>query len=123
MKSICCRNYTMFQCLFFLSIKCLHKTPERGGWKLSEMVQIQQGNVDIVTNPEFTQRKKMAETTLPINLDILKKRDEIPIKLAELSYNNSERAVTLLRKWGEKKSPITELHKELCKSLRREDIY
>ncbi|GAB3051189.1 hypothetical protein [Virgibacillus ainsalahensis] len=89
---------------------------------MKELVQIQQSNVDFVTHPEFVQKKKMAETTLPINLDILEKRDEIPIKLAELSYNNSERAVTLLRKWGEKKSPITELHKELCESLKKEDI-
>lgn len=55
--------------------------------------------------------------TLPIDLELLKKREEIPAKLAELSYINSDKAILLLRKWGEKKSPITEMHKEICESL------
>lgn len=54
---------------------------------------------------------------LPIDLDLLKKREEIPSKLAELSYGNPNAAILLLRKWGEKKSPITELHKEICSCL------
>lgn len=56
--------------------------------------------------------------TLPINLDLLKKREEIPIKLAELSYSNENQAVILLRKWGEKKSPITDLHQEINDCLK-----
>ncbi|MYL41788.1 hypothetical protein [Virgibacillus salexigens] len=55
--------------------------------------------------------------SLPIDLDLLKKREEIPRKLAELSYRNSDQAVNLLRKWGEKKSPISVLHKELSDCL------
>ncbi len=54
---------------------------------------------------------------LPVDLDLLKKREEIPIKLAELSYNDSDEAINLLRKWGEKTSPITELHDDICASL------
>lgn len=57
--------------------------------------------------------------TLPIDLELLKKREEIPAKLAELSYINSDKAILLLRKWGEKKLPITEMHKEICESLER----
>ena len=55
---------------------------------------------------------------LPISLDLLQKRQEIPGKLAELSYLDSEQAVILLRKWGEKKSAITELHAELTNYLK-----
>lgn len=55
---------------------------------------------------------------LPIDLDLLKKREEIPIRLAELSYRNSEQAIILLRKWGEKKLPITILHKEISDCLK-----
>ncbi|MFD1363072.1 hypothetical protein [Lentibacillus salinarum] len=55
---------------------------------------------------------------LPIDTDLLKKREEIPIKLAELSYVDSEKTINLLRKWGEKNSPITVLHKELNDSLK-----
>ncbi|WP_156290743.1 hypothetical protein [Oceanobacillus salinisoli] len=59
---------------------------------------------------------------LPIDLELLKKREEIPIKLAELSYRNSEQAVILLRKWGEKKSPVSVLHKEICDYINREGV-
>ncbi|QKY69440.1 hypothetical protein [Lentibacillus sp. CBA3610] len=55
---------------------------------------------------------------LPIDTDLLKKREEIPIKLAELSYVDSDQAINLLRKWGEKSSPITVLHEELNDSLK-----
>lgn len=55
---------------------------------------------------------------LPIDLDLLKKREEIPTKLAELSYDAPERAVFLLRRWGEKRSPISTLHEEIITSLK-----
>ncbi|MCR1835010.1 hypothetical protein NSA56_11445 [Oceanobacillus caeni] len=55
---------------------------------------------------------------LPIDLDILQKRQEIPIKLAELSYADQENALRLLRVWGEKKSPISVLHKEIVDCLK-----
>jgi hypothetical protein len=38
--------------------------------------------------------------TLPIDLDLLQKRKAIPVKLAQLSYINPEKAIQLLRKWG-----------------------
>lgn len=58
--------------------------------------------------------------TLPIDTDLLKKRQEIPIKLAELSYSNEKEALILLRKWGEKSEPITTLHDEITSQLREE---
>jgi hypothetical protein len=36
--------------------------------------------------------------TLPIDLELLQKRREIPVKLAQLSYINPEKAIELLRK-------------------------
>ncbi|MFD2046046.1 hypothetical protein ACFSTA_12350 [Ornithinibacillus salinisoli] len=59
---------------------------------------------------------------LPIDLDLLKKREEIPEKLAELSYGNAEKAILLLRKWGERKSPITVLHKEISDCLKKSEV-
>jgi hypothetical protein len=59
---------------------------------------------------------------LPVDLDILKKREEIPMKLAELSYSDASSAIQLLREWGEKKSPITVLHKEICKCLKESGV-
>jgi hypothetical protein len=55
--------------------------------------------------------------TLPIDLDLLQKRREIPIKLAQLSYLNPEKAIELLRKWGEKQVPITPLYEEIIQAL------
>ncbi|WP_165769121.1 hypothetical protein [Virgibacillus profundi] len=56
--------------------------------------------------------------TLPIDMEILQKREEIPVKLAELSYTNPEKSLELLRKWGEKRTPITPLHEEIRKALK-----
>lgn len=50
---------------------------------------------------------------LPIDVDILRKRKMIPIKLAELSYTKPEEALKLLQVWGEKKMPITPLFNEI----------
>ncbi len=55
---------------------------------------------------------------LPIDMDILQKRREIPIKLAELSYKDKDQAIILMRKWGEKKTPISELHEKISSQLR-----
>jgi len=55
---------------------------------------------------------------LPIDLDILQKRKEIPVKIAELSYKDEEKAIHFMRMWGEKKIPITEIHELLSMSLR-----
>lgn len=59
---------------------------------------------------------------LPIDLDILEKRQEIPVKLAELSYINSNQALIFLRKWGEKSSPISVLHKDICSCLKEGEV-
>ncbi|MED3905811.1 MULTISPECIES: hypothetical protein [Anoxybacillaceae] len=55
--------------------------------------------------------------TLPIDLELLQKRREIPVKLAQLSYINPEKAIELLRKWGEKQVPITPLYAEIIQAL------
>lgn len=54
---------------------------------------------------------------LPIDMDIIAKRKEIPEKLAELSYKNEKKALEYMRLWGEKKKPISELHADLTKAL------
>lgn len=56
--------------------------------------------------------------SLPIDLELLKKREEIPEKLAALSYINKEQAIVLLRNWGEKKVSISILHGELTNFLK-----
>lgn len=50
---------------------------------------------------------------LPIDVDILRKRKMIPVKLAELSYTKPEVALKLLQVWGEKQKPITPLFEEI----------
>ncbi|MCM3413565.1 hypothetical protein [Metabacillus litoralis] len=54
---------------------------------------------------------------LPIDMELLEKRKAIPVKLAELSYIDQEKAIHFLRIWGEKKSPITPLYNEIMKTL------
>jgi hypothetical protein len=55
--------------------------------------------------------------TLPIDLELLQKRQAIPVKIAQLSYINPEKAIELLRKWGEKQAPITSLYEEILQAL------
>lgn len=57
---------------------------------------------------------------LPIDINILAMRKEIPLKIAKLSYKNKEKAIHYLRLWGENKLAITELHEQLCQSLQEE---
>jgi hypothetical protein len=64
-----------------------------------------------------TQKKERWKMTLPIDLDLLQKRKAIPEKLAQLSYANPEKAIQLLRKWGEKQVPITPLYEEISQAL------
>lgn len=59
---------------------------------------------------------------LPICLDILEMRKEIPVKIAELSYANEERAIHYLRLWAEKKLAISEIHEQLSKSIQEEAV-
>jgi len=55
---------------------------------------------------------------LPIDPAILMKKMEIPEKIAQLSYIDSEKAIKYMRIWGERKMPITPLYDELNKELR-----
>lgn len=55
----------------------------------------------------------MISTGLPIDMDILKKRTEIPKKIAKISYADKDKAIHFLRLWGEGKVAITELHNNL----------
>lgn len=59
--------------------------------------------------------------TLPICMDIVQKRGEIPKKIAEISYQDEKTAIHYMRIWGEKKMPITELHSELIKVIIDDD--
>lgn len=54
---------------------------------------------------------------LPIDLDILRKRQAIPVKIAELTYLDKDAALKYMRIWGEKKMAITELFDELSVTL------
>lgn len=51
--------------------------------------------------------------TLPIDPEMLKKRQAIPVKLAELSYTDPDAALELLREWGEKRKPLTPIYDEI----------
>lgn len=53
---------------------------------------------------------------LPIDMDIVKKRSEIPQKIANISYFDKDKAIHYLRIWGKGHTPITELHKELSEA-------
>lgn len=54
---------------------------------------------------------------LPIDMDILQKRKEIPKKIALLSYQNESQAIYYMRQWGEQKQPITVIHKKLTEEM------
>lgn len=54
---------------------------------------------------------------LPIDLEILRKRQAIPAKIAELTYIDQDAALKYMRIWGEKKMAITELFDELSMTL------
>ncbi|MDF2911120.1 MAG: hypothetical protein K0Q56_2001 [Sporolactobacillus laevolacticus] len=54
---------------------------------------------------------------LPIDPEILEKRKQIPVKIAELSYLDQESAIEFIRIFGEHKMPITTMFDELSKCL------
>lgn len=55
---------------------------------------------------------------LPIDLDILQKRQEIPMKIAKLSYQDEDKALYFMRMWGEKRIAISEIHEQLSAALK-----
>ncbi|MFZ3591854.1 hypothetical protein ACOI1C_22245 [Bacillus sp. DJP31] len=62
----------------------------------------------------------MNKNQFPICQDILRKRQAIPMKLAELSYTKPETALSFLRLWGEKKVQISPLYEEILTHLEQE---
>lgn len=58
---------------------------------------------------------------LPIDMDILQKRQEIPVKIAQLSYKDEQQAIQFIRLWGEKRIAISEIHAQLTTTLKRAD--
>ena len=59
------------------------------------------------------------EVDLPLEYELARKSGEIRNKLAELSYLNVDRAVELMRVWGEHKMHITPLHALLVDEIKR----
>lgn len=55
---------------------------------------------------------------LPISLDLLEKRKEIPVRIAELSYVDKDKAIHFMRLWGERAKPISTIHDEVTKVWR-----
>ncbi|WP_064091539.1 hypothetical protein [Rossellomorea aquimaris] len=62
----------------------------------------------------------MNKHQLPICRDTLRKRQAIPMKLAQLSYTKPDAAISFLRLWGEKKIPISPLYEEILTHLESE---
>ncbi|MEI2357438.1 hypothetical protein [Mesobacillus zeae] len=55
-----------------------------------------------------------------ISPEIIKMNAYLPVKLAELSYQQPEEALRLLRNWGEGKQPIKILFEEVTDLLQNE---
>lgn len=55
---------------------------------------------------------------LPINLEVLEKRTEIPELIAELSYRDQNQAVEFIRLWSKRRITIDEIHKKLHEALK-----
>jgi hypothetical protein len=53
----------------------------------------------------------------PIDRVLVHKMAYLPVKLAELSYKNTEVAMGLLRDWGQGKKPVSQLWKEIEDAL------
>jgi len=58
---------------------------------------------------------------LPIDMDIIRKRQEIPEKIAALSYTDPQKAVKYIRLWGERKITISKIHADLSKDLKESE--
>ncbi|NIK67896.1 hypothetical protein [Paenibacillus sp. BK720] len=56
---------------------------------------------------------------LPIDRELVRKRAYLPVKLAELSKEEPDEALDLLRAWGEGTKPITQLWDEASRALER----
>lgn len=56
--------------------------------------------------------------SLPIDMDLIQKKIEIPTILADLSEADPKQALYLLREWGDRKIPVEELHYEISSRLK-----
>lgn len=61
--------------------------------------------------------KSIDSSDLPIDMELVKKHAYLPVKLAQLSYVDSEGALRLLRQWGEGKKPVSSLWVEIIEAL------
>jgi len=62
----------------------------------------------------------MPETAFEILKQAARKQAYLPVKLAELSYQQPEEALRLLRNWGEGRQPIKSLFEEVTDLLQNE---
>jgi|GEM_PF-970064 len=54
---------------------------------------------------------------LPIDRELVRKHAYLPVKLAELSHLDQDKALQLLRAWGKGSMPITQLWEEATKAI------
>lgn len=66
-----------------------------------------------------TLSKKGVFLMLPINPEVLQKRNMIPELLSRLADDNPDEAIRLLKVWAEKKMPITPLYEEILSYLNK----
>lgn len=59
----------------------------------------------------------MTKKTLPIPVERIHQHANLPAKLAELSHLDAEKAISLLRDWGEGKKTIKALWEETAKHV------
>lgn len=59
------------------------------------------------------------ENQFLIDPETVKKNAYLPVKLAELSYQQPEAALRLLREWGEGKKPVKFLFEEVTDLLHK----
>jgi len=59
----------------------------------------------------------MTKSTLPISPERIRQHANLPVKLAELSHIDAEKALSLLRDWGEGKKTIKVLWEEITEQV------
>jgi hypothetical protein len=63
----------------------------------------------------------LSTNELAIDMEIVKKRAYLPVKLAELSYMDQEAALRLLREWGAGAKPVSQLWEEAVAALGQQE--
>lgn len=59
----------------------------------------------------------MTKSTFPIPTERIRQHANLPVKLAELSHIDAEKALSLLRDWGEGKKTIKVLWEEITEQV------